>query len=673
MKRVRTTMRWRIGMTALLFSTILAGQDASLIPSIRQDLAHASNDTARADAMARMCFNFIRSAPDSARWYGQRAHALAEKIGNPRALGDAHNNLGWLDTEQGRLDSAQVHLDKALVIFKKLDRPAFLSVTLSNLGWLAEKRGDRVGALTQFQLALRQSESALDTASMAINLYSIGTTYSKMNEYERARDFIQRSMMLEEGLGRKSKVANCLLSIGNTWRNEGDTKQALMLYAQAASLYTANEDHYGAGMVEENSGDLFLDNAPMKALPFYKRALEHYEQMQSPADKAYILQRVGLAQSGMKKYADAAKSYAEGLALAHSTGSSELVMDYELSLAELAVKQGKSDEALSHYQRHMALKDSLQGAATQSELMRLRTVFETEKAEQDNALLKTENELRRTNKRRLKARSWGIAAMAALLMLILLVLWRNYRLRGRHTHEVESFNTELAKQRDDVQHMNSLLELKVLRSQLNPHFIYNCQSSAIAMMKAGQAVEALLYLQGFARLLRMMLEHSVQDRITIEEEVNFLRQYLKLEALRVEGLRYEVNAEDVLIRDEVEIPALLVQPFVENALWHGLADKAGERSLAIDFRRQGGRLHCTVTDNGVGRGNSTVRLDDHRSLGTELTNERLQLLTHRLKQRGSFVIEDMKDAQGQASGTQVRIELDLGPTEEPSTNTSARG
>ncbi len=106
---------------------------------------------------------------------------------------------------------------------------------------------------------------------------------------------------------------------------------------------------------------------------------------------------------------------------------------------------------------------------------------------------------------------------------------------GRHTQEVERFNTELQAQRDQVQHMNDLLELKILRSQLNPHFIHNCQNSAMAMVKEGRNVEALAYLQGLSKLMRMVLEHSVNDRITVEEEMAFLRLYVKLERCGCQG------------------------------------------------------------------------------------------------------------------------------------------
>ncbi len=648
-----------IGITApWLGVTNLPAQDASLVPSIRLELATATNDTLRADALARLCFNLIHSEPDSARYFGDKALDLATRIGQPRAIADAHNNLGWLETQQGHFQEAELHFNEALKRFRMIGNPAFTSVTLSNMGWWADKQGDRVGALQHFQDALKASETARDTASNAILLYSIGTTYSKMKEYVRARSFYARSMDEERRLGRLSKQANCILAIGNTHRSEGDPQKALGFYKHAASMYSANRDHYGAGMVEENSGDLFLDEDPKKAMPFYQRALAHYDTLHSAADKAYILQRIGLAFAGMKKYVEAEKSYNEGMALARSTGSVELEMEYELSLAELAVKQGKSDVALDHYQRHMALKDSLQTAEGQRELLRLRTVFETDQAEHENTLLKTENELRRLNEERLQAR-WIIAAAASLLLVALLaLLFRNYRLRGKHTKEVERFNTELQAQRDQVQHMNDLLELKVLRSQLNPHFIHNCQNSAIAMVKDGRNIEALAYLQGLSKLMRMVLEHSVSDRISVEEEIAFLRLYMKLESLRLPGLQYEVDADRNLLEEEASLPALLVQPFVENALWHGLAGKEGPRELNIHFSATYAGLRCTVRDNGIGRNGSGSKSDGHRSLGTELTNERLQLLTHRLQQRGSFTINDLKDHNGHAAGTEVVIDLE---------------
>ncbi|MEZ4755842.1 MAG: tetratricopeptide repeat protein [Flavobacteriales bacterium] len=651
-------MRALCTAVVLALTVLAVGQDASLVPGIRAELAAAANDTLRADALARLCFNLINTDPDSARHCGEQALALATRIGNARAMADAHNNLGWLETQQGHIAEATKHLEIALEGFRRIGNPGFTSIALSNMGWLADKQGDRAGALKHFEEALDQATLATDSASMAVLLYSIGSTYNKMQEFGRARSHLERSLAIEEHLGRRNKQGNCLVAIGNAWRSEGDHVKAMAHYARAAQLYNGTGNHYGAGMVQENIGDLFLESDPKKALPYYHRALAHYDTLHSAADKAYILQRIGMAYAGLKKYSEAEASYTEGMSLADQSGSTELVMDLHLSLAELAVKQGNSDVAIGHYQRHMALKDSLRSEASEQELMRLRATFETEQAEQENALLKTENALSRANEAKLKARWTAAAAISVGLVLLLALLYRNYRQRGLHTKEVERFNAELQAQRDQVQHMNDLLELKILRSQLNPHFIHNCQNSAVAMVKEGRNVEALAYLQGLSKLMRMVLEHSVNDRITVEEEMAFLRLYVKLESLRLPGLQCEVEADRELLDAEAELPALLVQPFVENALWHGLAAKEGPRELSIRFSATENGLRCVVRDNGRGRNGDSIKPDGQRSLGTELTNERLQLLTHRLQQKGRFTIHDLKDGSGNPAGTEVVIELE---------------
>lgn len=651
-------MRTLLLTLSVALQLALCAQDATLVPGIRAELAAATNDTLRADALARLCFNLVNTDPDSARLCGEQALALATRIGNARAMADAHNNLGWLETQQGHIAEATKHLEIALEGFRRIGNPGFTSIAHSNMGWLADKQGDRAGALKHFEEALDQATLATDSASMAVLLYSIGTTYNKMQEFGRARTYLERSLAIEEKLGRPNKQGNCLMAIGNAWRSEGETPKAMELYQRAAVLFSSTNNHYGSGMVQENSGDIFLESVPKKALPYYQRALAHYDTLHSAADKAYILQRIGMAYAGLKRYTEAEASYTEGMLLAEQSGSTELVMDLHLSLAELAVKQSKSDVAIVHYQRHMALKDSLRSEASERELMRLRATFETEQAEQENALLKTENALSRANEARLKARWTTAAAISVGLVLLLALLYRNYRQRGRHTKEVERFNAELQAQRDQVQHMNDLLELKILRSQLNPHFIHNCQNSAVAMVKEGRNVEALAYLQGLSKLMRMVLEHSVNDRITVEEEMAFLRLYVKLESLRLPGLQFEVDADRELLDDEAELPALLVQPFVENALWHGLAEKEGPRQLSIRFSATDKGMRCVVRDNGMGRNGHSSNPDGHRSLGTELTNERLQLLTHRLQQKGRFTIHDLKDDAGSALGTEVIIDLE---------------
>ncbi len=226
---------------------------------------------------------------------------------------------------------------------------------------------------------------------------------------------------------------------------------------------------------------------------------------------------------------------------------------------------------------------------------------------------------------------------------------------------LEELNRELARSNAEITEINGLLEMKLLRSQMNPHFIYNCLNSAARMTQAGRQVEALAYLQGFARLLRMVLDQSVNDRVRVQEELDFLRQYLKLEAQRLEGLVYDVTADNALLDEGSELPTLIVQPFVENAVWHGLANKQGERSIHVHFAATDRGIVCTIADNGVGREQAAMagaeRERGHRSLGLQLTNERLKLLSRRLADSGAITVEDLRHTDGAPAGTRVTITL----------------
>lgn len=654
-------MRYTLLCALLLPPLLTAAQDPALLPDNRKDLRAATNDTARAEALARLCFNSINSDPDSARWYGDRALALAERIKNDKALGDAHNNIGWLFAQQGKLDSAEAHLNKALTFFQRTGKQQYIAVTLSNLGWVANNRGDQVQALQHFQASMRANESAGDSAGMGVAYYSIGTTYRRAKDLEHALENLEHALAIERALGRTQKIAFCLQAIANVYNDRGEVAKALPYYEEAFRTHRSRGDIISAGIVQENIGDMYSDRDKRTALAHYDEALVNYDSAHSDPDRAYVLRRIGRMHTGLAELKEAHAAFDTGRGLAVATGSTELVMEYELALAELARADKDAPAVFAHYERYLAMKDSLQGEDTQKELARLRTEFETERKEKDNQLLRAQNNEQQERIRRGELQLYGSIALAVLALIGALLLWRNYTQKRRHAQVLEGLNKQLANSNAEITEINGLLEMKLLRSQMNPHFIYNCLNSAARMTQAGKHVEALAYLQGFARLLRMVLDHSVNDRVGIQEEMDFLRQYLKLEAQRVEGLNYTVDADRALLDDDVELPALIVQPFVENAVWHGLADKSGERTINVRFSASAQGTVCTITDNGVGRAQAAAALTDrdptHRSLGMQLTSERLKLLSRRLTDDGAIAVEDLKAPDGSVAGTRVTIAL----------------
>jgi ligand-binding sensor domain-containing protein/putative methionine-R-sulfoxide reductase with GAF domain len=204
--------------------------------------------------------------------------------------------------------------------------------------------------------------------------------------------------------------------------------------------------------------------------------------------------------------------------------------------------------------------------------------------------------------------------------------------------------------------------LQSLRLQMNPHFLFNALNSIQQMILANEEMVATKYLSKFSKLLRTILVHSDKEFVTLKEELEILNLYIDLESIRFkESFKCEIEIGEEIDTDEIKLPTLLIQPFVENAIWHGLMHKEGERSLQIKFFEQGDYLHCIVNDNGIGRERSreinlaTGQGKKHTSKGIEVSMERLRAMNHTRGIRGSIEFKDIKDKNGQLAGTSVEI------------------
>jgi len=199
---------------------------------------------------------------------------------------------------------------------------------------------------------------------------------------------------------------------------------------------------------------------------------------------------------------------------------------------------------------------------------------------------------------------------------------------------------------------------------MDPHFIFNCMASLQELIWNNNNEEANNYLTKFSRLLRMVLENSENTTISLDKELDILKRYLDLETIRLkEKFSYEISVEKDLFTEAVEVPTLTIQPFAENALWHGLMNKDGDRLLKIDIRTEDEMLLCTVEDNGVGRqksANEKGKQASYASKGMKIIEERLRIeceKTH-IKETGIEVIDLYTDLH-EACGTKVIIRIPI--------------
>ncbi|WP_295121995.1 sensor histidine kinase [uncultured Chitinophaga sp.] len=220
------------------------------------------------------------------------------------------------------------------------------------------------------------------------------------------------------------------------------------------------------------------------------------------------------------------------------------------------------------------------------------------------------------------------------------------------------------KKRAAFQQQIAQLEMKALRAQMNPHFIFNSLNSIQTFMMKNETEQALSYLGRFARLIRNVLDHSQLNNISIAKELDMLENYLELEKLRLaDQFTYQVVIDPELDVDYMEIPSMIIQPFLENAIWHGLLHKSGKGLLILSFHIVNDRILCTIEDNGVGREAAIAMKQGngqkHASKGLQITRDRLSLYNSRFDMDASFDIEDLKDEHEKATGTRVNLWLPL--------------
>lgn len=259
------------------------------------------------------------------------------------------------------------------------------------------------------------------------------------------------------------------------------------------------------------------------------------------------------------------------------------------------------------------------------------------------------------------------------ISIIFCILFLHYRsryliLKGseaamiRHTNQQEKELLLLRKQLSE-------LKLLSLKSQVNPHFLFNCLNGIYTALMTGETALAQEYISGFAMLLRKVLMLADKNFISLQEESDMLELYLKLEQLRTNnGFEYTLITDPQISPSALSVPCMLVQPFVENAIWHGLMHKPADRQLHIEWTQLQTNLYaCEVTDNGIGRVQALkyhhdgLKTNNHHSRGMEICMERASLYRSMYHTRFNIEITDLPGEENTVQGTRVYITFEVDP------------
>lgn len=393
-----------------------------------------------------------------------------------------------------------------------------------------------------------------------------------------------------------------------------------------------------------------------KAITYANQSLQSFYELDQAQNIAYSLYQKATAFSIVGNHKASVPIYEE--AIQYYAEDSNLIwlkrIHQHLFVAFSIL--GDQDNALTQNKQFILIKDSIFNIEKRSLLAEAETKFNTQKikAEKEKAELKS-------------SRNMYYAIGLGLILSLILIASIFYIGRIRATKKAELIAIELVETQKrlalEKQYRDS--ELKALKAQMNPHFIFNALNSIQEYIILNQKNLASDYLGKFADLMRTYLNHSDAGFISIHEEIESLNMYLELESLRFEdSLQYQVDMDENLTDDFIKIPAMLVQPYVENAIKHGLLHKKENRKVTVLFTKDhSSAVTCIIEDNGVGRKRvAEIQAQSKRtrkSFATQATKSRLELLNFNKVEKIGVSILDLYNENQEASGTRVTISIPI--------------
>ncbi len=570
----------------------------------------------------------------------------------------AYFALGFAIFAQSRFEDAIRYLQLAQDYAQRSGDTINVIRSISLMGCAYRESGDYEKAFEHYRRSLQMAKDGHYPDLEENEYFELAELFIQIEDYPSARNYFHAGFQVGQP---KMFYEWRIMVYGELLSRQGQFDSALHYYKtfDSASLPPALLRTYLV-----SKGEYFLLQKKSKeAIPYFEKSLVYQRQLNDRNQVMRCLKDLALAYQQQGKDREASKYAKESLAISEQFWARQYIRDNCMILYQLYDKSRHTDSAYFYYRRYNAMKDEVNN-------VQLKGKFASINFEQQIAMLNKEKQLNDVCLREtLATKKLLIGGIIALLLIgfifsryILLKRKNEAHLRQRAENELEIQRLEGEKDRVALQQRAKELEIQALRSQMNPHFIFNCLNAINRFILAHETEVASDYLTKFSRLMRMIMNHSRHSVISLAEELEVLQLYLDMERLRFkDAFDYNILLDEELDAGDIHIPPLLLQPFVENAIWHGLMHKHDRGSLVVALHTERDMLTCIIEDNGVGRKKAGMMksksAQKHKSMGLQITAERLTLLTGTGAPGHFFDIEDLYDAVGNPAGTRVVLKI----------------
>jgi hypothetical protein len=613
------------------------------IDSLIQLAGQRPDDHLKANLLNDISRAYRRQANDNlAIVYGLKAKDLAIALNDKVVEYEALDNISGAYDHMGMFEDALATNELAWKRAKELDSLELVIRSMKHQAFIYYSMYYESKAAAVSLEVYAMAKKSRNPGIIAEALTALADVYETIN-LDSSIKYNSLAADIYEKLGQRNVKALVLANIASNYSDKNEFKYSMSFYQQALRILNERKEFQNKAFMLAMIGKQFAALGQTDSAIFYfDEAMKWHKQFPAITTYAFAL----LSRSEIliaAQNADTGSSLDNHLINLDLNEAIEIFNTYKnykflfrayAALEKLALQHGNYKKAYEYSKLLFITKDSLDNRQQKMSINELTAKYDLE-----------EKELR--VKQLQKNNATNNFVISLLISIVLLIIFIAILLISRQRLHYENDRRELT--------------MVALRAQMNPHFIFNCLNSISNFVTRSQIREATEYLSKFAKLIRLILDNSKHHLVSLEQEINTLKLYLELEAMRFNNkFTFRIHLDEELDVESVRIAPMIIQPFVENAIWHGLQPKGQNGKLDIEFKKENRFIRCTITDNGVGRKkmpDDRGMVEKTKSYGIQLTKDRLELLSKK-DFKASVNIIDLIE-QGHPVGTKVELIMAL--------------
>jgi tetratricopeptide (TPR) repeat protein len=603
-------------------------------------------------------------------------------------------------------------------IYESLNLRSQLASGYAWIGNIYKELGDFPKALENYFISLKISEEENHEQNLGYALVNISSIYRYQKQYEEAKEYALKALTYFKRTNDINGLAWTYYRLAMIYQENEDYESAFKNLNDAIFNFRSVNNSIGIATSSMFLGNLYQITAKNdSALFYYNAVLPVVLQMGDKANLAGIYQNIGNIYINIGEYFKAKEFYYKSFSVIKELNNKYMLMDLNYSFVQLYSRLNDSDSVYWYLYQYRQLSDSLYSEQNSRSIAEMQTRYETEKKDKEIIALNLENEKKKNdflvvssrneianlrlkesaaeNERniqslklaeakrekqqaeieihklkvadqtrtiqdeKLKKQRMIFYFLSGFGFLMVLILAGFLLFRNKKKREQAILKQKAAELNHELVESN----MKALRSQMNPHFIFNCVQTIERMLNDTKIRESINALNQFSNLTRFVLENSTKREIPLADEIKILELYMDLENARFQvPFTYTFSIDPGIDPSVTMIPPLLLQPLVENSVKHGFHNNGKKGHLQIEIKEDNGLLACFIEDNGIGIKESQKMKSlsgfKKESLGIKLIEERFDLINRTKGTNCTFSLEDLEE-NGKPAGTRVKMLLPL--------------